>query len=164
MFRLPAGRIQAAVGVEYRKDSLNDTPDIESQNGNLYGFTSSTITKGKDSVWEAFGEVEVPVLKDQLFHELTLNGSARYTHYKSYGGDWTYKVGGLFSPIKPITFRGVVRFRWVRDGRVVARAVEFTETGHRSTAGADPEGYSAATCSMSCTRIGRSSGTPAPFL
>ena len=51
-------------------------------------------------------------------------------------------------PAKPITFRGVVRFRWVRNGRVVARAVEITETGHRSTAGADPEGYSAATCSI----------------
>ena len=51
-------------------------------------------------------------------------------------------------PAKPITFRGVVRFRWLRDGRVVGRAVEITETGHRSTAGADPEGYSAAICSI----------------
>ena len=51
-------------------------------------------------------------------------------------------------PAKPITFRGVVRFRWLRDGRVVGRAVEITESGHRSTAGADPAGYSAATCSM----------------
>jgi hypothetical protein len=51
-------------------------------------------------------------------------------------------------PAKPITFRGVVRFRWLRDGRVVGRALEITETGHRSTTGADPEGYSAATCSI----------------
>ena len=51
-------------------------------------------------------------------------------------------------PAKPITFRGVVRFRWLRDGRIVGRAVEITATGHRSTAGSDPEGYSAATCSI----------------
>jgi len=51
-------------------------------------------------------------------------------------------------PSKALTFRGVVRFRWLRDGRVVGRAVEITEPGHRSTAGADPEGYSAATCSI----------------
>ena len=51
-------------------------------------------------------------------------------------------------PAKPITFRGVVRFRWVRDGRIVARAKEITGTGHQSTAGADPAGYSAATCSI----------------
>jgi hypothetical protein len=51
-------------------------------------------------------------------------------------------------PKRPITFRGVVRYRWLRDGRVVDRAQEITEVGHRSTAGADPEDYSAATCSM----------------
>lgn len=106
LFRLPAGKVQAAVGVEYRKDSIDDTPDLNSQNGNLYGFTSSTITRGKDSVWEAFGEVEVPVLHQQLVYNLTLNASARYTHYKSYGGDWTYKVGGIFAPIKAVSFRG----------------------------------------------------------
>ena len=51
-------------------------------------------------------------------------------------------------PARAITFRGVVRFRWLRDGRVVGRATEITESGHRSTAGADPADYSAATCSM----------------
>ena len=51
-------------------------------------------------------------------------------------------------PSKAITFRGVVRFRWLRDGRVIGRAVEITEAGHRSTAGSDPVGYSAATCSI----------------
>jgi hypothetical protein len=49
-------------------------------------------------------------------------------------------------PDAPITFRGVVRYRWMKDGRVVGRAVEITEAGHRSTVGADPPGYSAATC------------------
>ena len=47
------------------------------------------------------------------------------------------------------TFRGVVRFRWRRDGRDGRAArLEITEPGHRSTAGADPTGYSAATCSI----------------
>ena len=34
------------------------------------------------------------------------------------------------------------------DRRIVRRDREVTEPGHRSTAGADPAGYSAATCSM----------------
>ena len=51
-------------------------------------------------------------------------------------------------PATAITFRGVVGYRWVRNGRIVARAREITESGHRSTAGADPADYSAATCSM----------------
>ena len=58
---------------------------------------------------------------------------------------WSFEFA---APSKRIVFRGVVRFRWLRDGRVTGRALEITEAGHRSTAGADPEGYSAATCSI----------------
>ena len=51
-------------------------------------------------------------------------------------------------PDAPVTFRGVVRYRWLKAGRVVGRAMRITEAGHRSTVGADPADYSAATCSM----------------
>ena len=105
--KLSGGDIATAIGVEYRKSSLNDVPGLDSQNNNLFGFTSSTITKGKDAVWEAFGELELPFLRrETLAHELTVNASARYTHYDSYGGDWTYKIGGLYAPVQAVTFRG----------------------------------------------------------
>jgi hypothetical protein len=45
--------------------------------------------------------------------------------------------------------RGVVEFRWRRAGRTVRRERRLTEAGHRSTAGADPPGYSAAECRIS---------------
>ena len=45
--------------------------------------------------------------------------------------------------------RGSVHFRWVRRGKVLHRSRRITEAGHRSTKGADPPGYSAATCSIS---------------
>lgn len=106
VFSLPGGTVQAALGLEYRKASIDDTPSIESQTNNLYGFTSSSITRGSDSVWEGFGEIELPIIRRSFIHDLTINGSARYTHYKSYGGDWTYKIGGLFAPVRPVTFRG----------------------------------------------------------
>ena len=58
---------------------------------------------------------------------------------------WSFEV----APARqPITFRGVVRYRWSKAGRIVRRALELTEPGHRSTTGADPEGYSAASCSI----------------
>ncbi|MEA2172312.1 MAG: hypothetical protein QOF76_5612 [Solirubrobacteraceae bacterium] len=44
--------------------------------------------------------------------------------------------------------RGRVRFRWYRHNHVVARQERFTEAGHRSTAGAQPDGYSAAQCEI----------------
>ena len=106
IFRLPAGEVQVALGIEYRDASIDDTPAEDSQRNNLYGFTSSTITRGSDSVWELFGEVEIPVVRNSFIHEFTINGSARYTEYESYGGQETWKIGALLSPIREISFRG----------------------------------------------------------
>jgi hypothetical protein len=51
-------------------------------------------------------------------------------------------------PAKTVVLRGVVRFRW-RRGHTLPRGAEVaTEAGHRSSAGADPSGYSAATCAL----------------
>jgi iron complex outermembrane receptor protein len=106
LFRLPAGEIQVAIGAEYRKSSIADIPGEDSQRGNLYGFTSSTITQGSDSVWEVFGEVEIPVIRESFIHDLTINGSARYTEYESYGGQETYKIGAVLAPVRGLSFRG----------------------------------------------------------
>jgi hypothetical protein len=46
------------------------------------------------------------------------------------------------------TLRGVVSFRWRRADGSIRRAQATTEAGHRSNAGADPAGYSAATCAL----------------
>ena len=58
---------------------------------------------------------------------------------------WTFSFD---KPDKPVTLRGVVRFRW-RKGDALPRTAEVaTEGGHRSSAGSDPVGYSAATCGL----------------
>jgi hypothetical protein len=48
----------------------------------------------------------------------------------------------------PFTLRGVVSFQWRRGGRVVHTTTRPTTTGHKSLAGADPAGFSAATCAL----------------
>jgi outer membrane receptor protein involved in Fe transport len=107
LFTLPGGTAKAVVGFEYRKQKLNDVPSPDSQEGNLDGFTSATITRGTDSVWEAFTELEFPILRNVPFaEELTFNVSGRYTDYESYGSDTTYKVGGIYSPTRWMSFRG----------------------------------------------------------
>jgi hypothetical protein len=55
---------------------------------------------------------------------------------------WSFEVAGGGTRV----LRGVVSFRWSRHGEVVRRARRVTEGGHRSTVGADPEDFSAATC------------------
>jgi len=107
LFELPGGKAQAVLGLEYRKSSINDRPSEDSIRGNLYNFTSAPITKGSDNVWEAYTELDFPILRNAPFAEaLTVNVSGRYTDYKSYGSDTTYKFGGLWSPTRWLSFRG----------------------------------------------------------
>jgi hypothetical protein len=47
---------------------------------------------------------------------------------------------------EPATLRGLVSTQWRRGSRVMAKARRFTSAGHRSSAGADPAGYSASLC------------------
>ncbi len=106
-FELPYGSVQVSLGAEYRKSSLNDVPPAEAQARDLYNLTTSGITKGRDSVWEAYGEVEVPILRNlTMAKDLTLTASARYTDYKSFGSGSTYKVGGVYAPTGWLSFRG----------------------------------------------------------
>jgi hypothetical protein len=51
-------------------------------------------------------------------------------------------------PSKTVVLRGVVKFRWRRGDTLPRTAEVATEPGHRSSAGADPAGYSAATCAL----------------
>ncbi|MCC6920360.1 MAG: TonB-dependent receptor, partial [Alphaproteobacteria bacterium] len=99
-------KVSAVVGIEYRDAKINDTPSIESQNANLLNFTSSAPTRGNDSVVEIYTELESTILEDVPgAKELTLNVSGRYTNYDSYGSDWTYKVGGIYTPVDWVSFR-----------------------------------------------------------
>ncbi len=107
LFKLPGGDVQLAVGAEYRKARIDDTPSPESQAGDLLNLTASLPTRGSDSVWEVFSEIHLPLLADTpFFHRLNVTASGRYTKYKSYGSDFTYKVGGEWEPVRGIGFRG----------------------------------------------------------
>jgi hypothetical protein len=58
---------------------------------------------------------------------------------------WSFKFARMSGEV---VMRGVVRFRWRRGDSLPRRAELATEGGHRSSAGADPAGYSAATCTL----------------
>ncbi|WP_313454409.1 TonB-dependent receptor domain-containing protein [Brevundimonas sp.] len=107
LFTLPAGQVQAFVGAEWRDAEIDDTPALDMQTGNIYNFSTATPTRGSESVWEVFGEIEAPLLANlPLVDSLTLNASARYTEYENAGSDTTYKVGLVYSPTSWLTVRG----------------------------------------------------------
>jgi hypothetical protein len=56
---------------------------------------------------------------------------------------WSFEFA---RPARTVVLRGVVRFRWRRGDTLPRNAEVATESGHRSSAGSDPVGYSAATC------------------
>lgn len=95
LFQLPAGTLAAAIGFEFRADSIDDQPGLNAQAGNVYGYSSASATVGDEKVYEVFGELEAPLLSKMRFVEdLTLSTSARYTKYEETGyEDSTYKVG-----------------------------------------------------------------------
>ncbi|MCF6225517.1 MAG: TonB-dependent receptor [Xanthomonadales bacterium] len=94
LFELPAGTVGIAGGVEYRTFSIDDQPSQESREGNLWGESSALVTKGTNTVKEAFVELEVPLLAGiPGIEELTLNVSARTFDYDFGGGDTVWKAG-----------------------------------------------------------------------
>lgn len=106
LFSLPGGSAKGAFGFEHRRDRIEDVPSEAARTGNLYNRASAGITKGSDIVNEGFGEVDLPFFKDRPgLSLLELDASGRYTHYRSYGSDFTYHVTGQWAPVREIRFR-----------------------------------------------------------
>lgn len=78
-------------------------------------------------------------------------GSAPYV---SVGSAASVRQGGRSFQLVPaagkpaVQLRGLVAFQWRRGTHVIASTTRLTTAGHRSVAGADPAGYSAATCQV----------------
>ncbi len=107
VFELPAGPLGVAVGAEWRTFEIDDTPDPREQRDEFWSSSSAQITRGKDTVAEAFVEANVPLLRGLPFiEELTLDGSARIFDYDSYGSDSVWKAGLNWQVIPSIRIRG----------------------------------------------------------
>lgn len=106
LFQLPAGDVQAAVGFVLRRAELDDTPGPNAQAHNYFAFSTAGRTAGKDTVKEAFGEINAPLIADiPLIKRLSLTASGRYTDYSSYGSGSTYKVGAHWIVVPSLALR-----------------------------------------------------------
>ncbi len=78
--------------------------------------------------------------------------SSASSSFAAVGNGAAARQDGTSFELKPVagkpavTLRGVVDFQWRRGGTVLASGALPTAVGHKSLAGADPPGYSAATC------------------
>ncbi|BBF68000.1 TonB-dependent receptor domain-containing protein [Sphingomonas bisphenolicum] len=87
-----AGPVSVAFGAEARwEEQVTNSLDAVSAAKGFSRFNFSPLDGGFN-VQEAFGEVAVPLL-DQPFSKLDINGAARYSHYSTSGGIWSWKLG-----------------------------------------------------------------------
>lgn len=105
-FELPGGPISFVVGAEYRKETSRSTPPLEDTAGLTFGNVILPV-KGDFDVKEAFGELRLPILRDRpFFHELEASGALRFSDYSTVGSTTTWNLGGRWSPVRDISFRG----------------------------------------------------------
>jgi iron complex outermembrane receptor protein len=152
---LPYGTVAAAVGFEVRRDELDDTPGFNQRNNNLWGQTSAGRTAGDDSVAEVFGEVSIPLLAGMKFaEELTLDASARYTNYDSYGDGSTYKLGLNYQITPEYRLRGTTGTSFRAPALFELYLANLT--GFAAQTGLDPcqPTQTNATIQASCAAIG----------
>jgi len=94
LFEMPAGQVIGGIGFSRIAERINDVPGETFQQGNAWGSSSAGITKGRKTTRAVFGELAIPLLKDQPFAEaVDLSLSARLTDVDVYGADTTYKAG-----------------------------------------------------------------------
>jgi outer membrane receptor protein involved in Fe transport len=108
IFELPGGPIRFALGAEYRREKAFYQQDPFVTQGFTNGVSIPSFVPDPFTVKEAFGEIQLPILKDvPFFEELTLSGAARVAKYQGGTGTvWSYNAGVDWSPIRDLRFRG----------------------------------------------------------
>ena len=100
--------VGVALGLTQRRDHLQFSPDAAQESGDLSGFGGAAVRINSSlRASEAYAEVRIPVIQDMAFaKEVLLEGGYRYSDYSTGIQAKTWKIGGEWSPIDDIRFRG----------------------------------------------------------
>jgi outer membrane receptor protein involved in Fe transport len=107
-FELPGGPIGFAVGGEWRREQSFSAFDAVTRSGATFLNSIADFAPPALNIWEAFGEVRLPILKDLPFaHELTVEAASRVSNYNTgnTGTVASFNVGGVYAPIRDIRIR-----------------------------------------------------------
>lgn len=104
-----AGAISVAAGLEYRKEKSRYLTSPIDQQGQGFFFTRRLATEGKFDVFEWFGEVLVPFVRDKpFFHRLEVEAAIRGSNYSTSGNTMSWNVRGTWAPVKDFRFRAAL--------------------------------------------------------
>ena len=114
------------------------------------------------TVKEAYGEIEIPIVKDvPFFNELTLSGAARYSDYNtSTGGVWSYN-GNVYSGSDP---RHPVRGGYSRAVRAPTQSDLYSPFSQNFAFIADPCDVRTSTTAPNRAANCLAAGIPAEFV
>lgn len=106
LFELPGGPIQFAIGGEYREEDSFSAFDDVTRTGQTFLNSIANFDPPTLRIWEAFGEIRIPLLADMpFFNELTIEGAGRMSDYNNIGTIFSYNAGGVWSPVDGVRFR-----------------------------------------------------------
>ena len=107
LFELPGGPVRFVVGGEYRREKAFNNSDVAADN-----LVSNSVFLGDVDakpliVKEAFGELQLPILRDTpFFQDLTVSGAVRVSKYNNAAGTVLAYNGGIeWAPIDDVRFR-----------------------------------------------------------
>jgi hypothetical protein len=105
---------------------------------------------GRETLWMRF-QVQFLAPADGRWHNVPEGGDSGFVYVGS--ARVKARQSGRSFRISPkkgqqVLLRGQVSFEWRVKGEVVRRARARTRKGHRSSAGSDPPGYTASTCTI----------------
>ncbi len=112
--------LKVAMGVEYRRDSLESVTDNSFATGDGSGQGGPTIgLSGAIDSYEAFGEFQLPLIEGKPGIEaLGIEGAYRYADYSSGSSTDAYKIAGDYAPTSDVRFRASFQ-RAVRAPNVI---------------------------------------------
>jgi iron complex outermembrane receptor protein len=100
LFRLPAGPVKLAAGLEYRAEDFRYAYVIPYRTG----APSSLLREGDRHVFALFGELRVPIVGDDNavpgIRRLDLSVSGRFDKYTDFGSTTNPKVGVSYEPFE----------------------------------------------------------------
>jgi outer membrane receptor protein involved in Fe transport len=103
---LPAGPLSLAVGYQYRRQSGAQIADPIAAAGDSADFNFKS-TEGSFDANEAYAELVIPLLADAPGAKtLEASVAGRFVNYSTFGSNFTYKVGGRYTPLEDVTLRG----------------------------------------------------------
>jgi iron complex outermembrane recepter protein len=101
IFDLPAGKVNAAAGVELRHESADEEPSASLSDG-LVLNTGVTKANASRTVTAGFLEFDVPIIKS-----LEADLAAREEHYTMVGSNFSPQATLRWQPVREFTFRAV---------------------------------------------------------